>query len=102
MTERKGHSFTDSLTEDQQTVHDALTESAYLAGARAGWNAAQSDDPNAAWLALQKSREGHLSGLVVARERILASNLAPVSPDKAKAAQDALDAIASMARGMGQ
>lgn len=44
-------------------VAEALQDSAYLAGAKAGWNAAQADNPNAAYERLVSSRAGHLKPL---------------------------------------
>ena len=41
-------------------IRDALLDSQYLAGAKAGWNAAQEDDPEKAYAALVKSRDGYL------------------------------------------
>ncbi|MDF0490035.1 hypothetical protein PX554_18015 [Sphingomonas sp. H39-1-10] len=61
-----------AMVEAQQTIHDALMDSQYLAGVGAGWNAAQADDPEVAFAALRKSREGHLAGYAEAKA-ILAS-----------------------------
>ena len=46
-------------------VSDALQDSAYLAGAKAGWNAAQADDPNAAYARLTASRDEYLKPLAL-------------------------------------
>jgi len=40
-------------------IHDALCESNYRAGVKAGWNAAQSDNQNAALASIMKY-QGHL------------------------------------------
>jgi hypothetical protein len=47
----------------QTEALDALADSQYLAGVKAGWNAANSDDPNAAFQQLHDSRAGYLKPL---------------------------------------
>lgn len=59
--------FLDSLTPDQRTLHDAMCDSAYMAGVAAGWNAANSKDPNSEMARIVNSRSGHLSGYAKAR-----------------------------------
>lgn len=56
-----------ALREAEETIRDALLDSQYLAGVKAGWNAAQADDPEQAFAALLKSREGHMAGYKEAR-----------------------------------
>lgn len=63
--------FRDSLTDDQKTVHDALCESSYLSGAKAGWNAAHMDDPITAMQKIENSREGYMTGMREATTRII-------------------------------
>ena len=57
-----------------QVIHDALMDSQYLAGINAGWNAAQSDDPESALAAARKSREGHLAGFKEAKNILSGGN----------------------------
>lgn len=45
---------------DKSDITDALMDSQYIAGAKAGWNAAQADNPNEAYEKIIKSREGYL------------------------------------------
>lgn len=47
----------------QTEALDALADSQYLAGVKAGWNAANSDDPNTAFQQLHDSRAGYLKPL---------------------------------------
>lgn len=71
------HSGTDAARE---TIRDALLDSHYLAGAKAGWNAALNDNPEAAFAALQRSRDGHLSGYKEAKATL--ANAALTDQDK--------------------
>lgn len=50
--------------EKRETV---LLDSQYIAGAKAGWNASQSDDPNEAFAALVASRNGYLEPITHGR-----------------------------------
>ena len=52
-----------SSSKAEQEMREALMDSQYLAGVTAGWNAAQSDDPNATKAALYQSRAGYLATL---------------------------------------
>lgn len=55
--------FLASLSPDQRTIHDALCDSSYLAGAKAAWNASCEENPVTArekFDALVKSRDGYL------------------------------------------
>lgn len=63
----------------RQTIQDALCDSNYRAGVTAGWNAANSDDPEAKLAQLQASRSGHLAGFKDAKA-ILAA-LSPADGD---------------------
>jgi hypothetical protein len=45
----------------------ALMDAQYMAGAKAGWNASQSEDPEAAYAALGKSRDGYVKVLIETR-----------------------------------
>lgn len=45
----------------------ALMDAQYMAGAQAAWNASQSEDPEAAYAALGKSREGYVKILIETR-----------------------------------
>jgi len=65
-----GGSFIKSLSPEQRRIHEALCDSQYIAGAKAGWNAgciADPDEAQAQFSALIKSREGHLEGYADAR-----------------------------------
>lgn len=65
-----GGAFIKSMSPEQLRIHEALCDSQYIAGAKAGWNAGCIADPNEAqaqFLALIKSREGHLEGYADAR-----------------------------------
>ena len=65
-------SFYRSLTPEQQTIHDALCDSHYLAGLKAGYGAAQyGDKSEEIFSALMASREGHLTGIKEARAKLL-------------------------------
>lgn len=46
---------------ETQAKSDMLADSNYLAGVMAGWNAAQSDNPNEALAKIQASRQGHIA-----------------------------------------
>ena len=73
--------FRDSLTPDQQTIHDALCDSQYLAGVKAGWNAACIKDAEAAaaeLLRIQNSRRGYLAGVGTAKANLRAAR--PAAP----------------------
>lgn len=48
------------LAGTQEAIDAALSDSQYLAGMAAGWNAAQAEDPNAAFQKLRKAYAGHL------------------------------------------
>lgn len=55
--------FLASLSPDQRTIHDALCDSSYIAGAKAAWNASCEENPVTArekFDALVKSRDGYL------------------------------------------
>ena len=65
------------VLEARQTIADALSDSAYLAGVTAGWNASQADDPNAALAALQQSRSGHMAGYKEAKAKLAAALARP-------------------------
>lgn len=57
----------DSLTEEQLCIHNALLDSQWLAGLKAGWNAGciKSDaEAQESYAKLSKSRDGHLSEFV--------------------------------------
>jgi hypothetical protein len=56
---RKRASLRDDITE-------ALMDSQYLAGVTAGWNAANSADPERELAAIRRGREGHLAALKAA------------------------------------
>ena len=49
-----------ALAGAQEAIDAALSDSQYLAGMAAGWNAAQAEDPNAAFQKLRKAYAGHL------------------------------------------
>lgn len=68
------------LAEAQEIIRDALLDSNYLAGAKAGWNAAQADDPNAAYAVLVTSFQGHLAGY--AQAKAIVSAAPPPAPDE--------------------
>jgi len=57
----------DEIERAKETIRDALMDSQYMAGVTAGWNAANSADPEAALARLQTSRAGYLSGLKAAK-----------------------------------
>ena len=59
------------IAELRADVHGALQDSAYLAGAKAGWNAAQAADPNAAYAKLMASHDGYLKPLIEARRIVV-------------------------------
>lgn len=61
--------FLDSLTEDQRRIHEALCDSSYMAGARAGWNCGLAEDTKK-FEAIERSRRGHLVGVKEALSRI--------------------------------
>ena len=57
--------FRDTLSPAQQTIHDALCDSAWLSGLKYGWNAGIIKDPEqsqAEYSKLSASRSGHLRG----------------------------------------
>lgn len=57
--------FRDTLSPAQQTIHDALCDSAWLSGLKYGWNAGiikDSDQSQAEYSKLSASRTGHLQG----------------------------------------
>jgi hypothetical protein len=63
--------FIDSLTPEQRTIHDALCDSQWLAGLKAGWNAGSIKDDakaQAEYDALVASRNGHLAGYRAAKD----------------------------------
>lgn len=69
-------SFIESMSQEQLRIHEALCDSQYIAGAKAGWNAGCIADPNEAqaqFEALIKSREGHLEGYADARADLAAA-----------------------------
>lgn len=86
-------SVSDEQVEAEQTIRDALLDSQYLAGAKAGWNAAQSDDPEAAFVRLCASREGHLAGYREAKAALQAQ-----PNGDAKVEERAAEALAQFAR----
>jgi hypothetical protein len=59
----------------QEMVPAAMLDSLYLSGAKAGWNAAQSDNPHERYAQLFKSREGYVADIKSAR-----ANLAGLTP----------------------
>ena len=62
--------FADSLTPAQRTIHDALCDSQWLTGLKAGWNAGRIQDPDKAlevYNRMVASRDGHLEGYREAR-----------------------------------
>lgn len=63
-----------------ERVRDALLDSQYLAGVTAGWNAAQSDEPEAALARLQAARAGHLAGFKEAKATLAAAPEAATPP----------------------
>lgn len=76
-----GSPFVASLSADQLRIHEALCDSQFIAGAKAGWNAGCIADPEAAiaaFGALIKSRDGHLEGFANAKAALAAQQaLAP-------------------------
>jgi hypothetical protein len=48
---------------------DALMDSQYIAGARAGWNAAQRDNPNEAFARIERAYEGRLAALAKEKDK---------------------------------
>jgi len=58
-----------SEIERLKIVSDVLHDSAYLAGMKAGWNAAQAKDPDAAYASLHASRKGYLKPLRALQSR---------------------------------
>ncbi|PWE54374.1 hypothetical protein DEM27_19865 [Metarhizobium album] len=70
-----GSPFVASLSADQLRIHEALCDSQFIAGAKAGWNAGCIADPEAATAAfgaLIKSRDGHLEGFADAKAALAA------------------------------
>jgi len=47
----------------QRDLTEALMDSQYLAGVKAGWNAAHGADPEKELADLKRSREGHVAAL---------------------------------------
>ena len=76
----RGGSFIESLSPEQLRIHEALCDSQYIAGAKAGWNAGCITDPTAAqaqFTALIESRERHLEGYADARSALYTTPRAP-------------------------
>ena len=68
--------FIASLSEDQRTIHDALCNSSYIAGLKAGWNAGCIKDgaqAQQAYYRLMRACDGHLSGYSDARTALAAA-----------------------------
>lgn len=59
--------FIRAAVEAERERCEALMDSLYLAGAKAGFNAAQADDQNAAMKSLHDSRQGYLAPIIAAR-----------------------------------
>jgi hypothetical protein len=57
----------DKVERAREAIRDALMDSQYMAGVTAGWNAAQSDDPETALASLRASRSGYLAGFKEAK-----------------------------------
>jgi hypothetical protein len=55
------------LADKQEAIEAALSDSQYLAGMAAGWNAAQAEDPNAAFQKLRSAYAGYLKPIKDAR-----------------------------------
>lgn len=79
--------FRDTLLPAQQTIHDALCDSAWLSGLKYGWNAGIIKDPDqsqAEYSKLSASRTGHLQGYREARTALAAHVAAEVAKARAE------------------
>lgn len=64
-----------TLEGKQEAIEAALSDSQYLAGMAAGWNAAQAEDPNAAFQKLRDAYASYLKPIKDARAAALKSTI---------------------------